>query len=342
LKFGDKDVKRGLNFFKTSLSKSVQELSDLRFEVYSSVFGVFKNGSTFEKILGYGVGDVQKVLSQDYQSMYDLLKNKNLLHFTESFDHQFWFKNNITIKPNEGGSQVVSNADLLYSDINDEPSSKNISIKVPSFIEGPVTLSVFGKKSTSNFLVLRNGNMSQRAVFDLENGVILKQHNVLDSKIERHKQNWFRCAITTIPDQNGLVLFGLSNENAEYVYHSELSQGIFLYGAQLEKGKMSSYIKSENDNYNLLIKQDLNTHNNYFFFLLSIGVLGLLFFIVSLFELFVHSIEAFNFEKLLFLGIIAVNCLTENIFERQWGLMFFVLGILLFYMPSNNKQQISE
>lgn len=77
---------------------------------------------------------------------------------------------------------------------------------------------------------------------------------------------------------------------------------------------------------------DYNTHNQYLYFFLSTGILGVLSFIFLFYKCFKYAI--INKKDLFFYFIIITSliCLTENIFSRSDGITFFALfsGLFLF------------
>ncbi len=84
-----------------------------------------------------------------------------------------------------------------------------------------------------------------------------------------------------------------------------------------------------------------NTHNQYLGYLGAYGLFGLFIFTFVLIKLLLYSIK--NQEKLftLFLLLICFQCLTENIFYRQWGIFFIAIFTSLFIrLISENKKII--
>lgn len=343
IKIQDNDVKRGFNFFKTTLGNAEYELSDLRIQVYQSAYRIIKESSAIDKFFGVGIGDVQDELNKDYTSLFKQNQNKNLLYHTENFDNPFWYKNNIEVLPNLRGELDYKGADLLVSKIfTDSSLSRNISVKVPVETKDTLTFSGYIKPYSTPYFLMRVGSIEQRAVFDLNSEKVAENREIISSSIQKVNDDWFRCSVTTLPKKDGLVLIGFSNSDLAYSFKSTKEMKLGFWGAQLEYGSQTAYQKSNNDNYKELLKQRLNTHNNYLFFFLATGILGLLSFLWFLLLLFKSAIRPFDFEKLVFVSIIICNGLTENIFERQWGLMFLVLGFFLFCIPEKNTVDRGE
>ena len=77
----DNDVKRGYNFLKSSINKENYELNDSRKEVYKSVKSILQKSSLTQLIFGYGLGDIQDKLNQDYNSRLLENRSRNILYY---------------------------------------------------------------------------------------------------------------------------------------------------------------------------------------------------------------------------------------------------------------------
>ncbi|WOD45050.1 O-antigen ligase family protein [Hwangdonia lutea] len=78
--------------------------------------------------------------------------------------------------------------------------------------------------------------------------------------------------------------------------------------------------------------EDYNTHNQYLFFFLASGIIGLLLFLILIYINFNQALAIKHKEYLYFIIIICLISLTENILSRSDGVMFFSLfsGLFLF------------
>lgn len=83
---------------------------------------------------------------------------------------------------------------------------------------------------------------------------------------------------------------------------------------------------------------DYNTHNQFLFFFLSTGLIGLLFFMLSIYINLKKAIITKNQIYLYFIIIICLISLTENIFSRSDGVMFFAFFANLFLFNLNNVE----
>src|SRR5690554_1497555 len=75
-----------------------------------------------------------------------------------------------------------------------------------------------------------------------------------------------------------------------------------------------------------------NTHNQYFDWILKFGIIGGLILIVSLFYYLPHSTHIYQ----LFLGVVLLTFLTENVLDRQIGVVFYSLFQSIFVILKRN------
>ena len=340
LKIKDTDVERGFNFIKSSLTDNKYEINDSRKEIYKSYKNILQNSSFIDFIFGFGVGDVQDKLNSDYLNRLNKENTKNLLFFSEELNDSYWFKNNVESFSNQTRSpDSTFKADLITLKNKNTIVSHNLSAKTGLHNIGIYTLSVYAKKNLSNTLILRLGDINQRAIFNLENGAVVQSFNVIDFGIEKLNTDWYRCFITTDLDSEGLVLFGLSNYYGDYNFSSETQMSIYLWGAQFEEGRLSNYKKRGKELLKYASDNKLNTHNNFLFILMATGLIGLALFVVFLGFLFYSSFKKQDILKLSFCLILALNFLTENILSRHWGLMFFAFMLIILF---NKQEQLKK
>jgi hypothetical protein len=103
---------------------------------------------------------------------------------------------------------------------------------------------VFVKKGERSWIYLRDtsaGNFT--SWFDLENGVVGTKTGSLENKIEDYGNGWYRCSITytsTTTTAKGRIYTAI-DDFAE-PYQGDGTSGVYIYGAQIEVGNISSYI----------------------------------------------------------------------------------------------------
>lgn len=112
---------------------------------------------------------------------------------------------------------------------------------------------------------------------------------------------------------------------------------IFGYGWGDVKTALSNCYTGKNSEE--LLKNNYNSHNQYLSILLSIGVLGFLVFVYYLFYIFKTSNQR-NSQALFFLTLyFCLNMLTENILEREDGVIVVAFFLNLFLFRINKKNE---
>jgi len=107
----------------------------------------------------------------------------------------------------------------------------------------------------------------------------------------------------------------------------------------VQESLMKNY---EEKNFILARERNHNTHNQYLDILMSNGILGFIIFFTFLVFLFLKAIKERNW---LLLGIVftfALACLTENILNRNQGIVFmglFIASIVFFNFKLNKSNQ---
>ncbi|NQX96438.1 MAG: O-antigen ligase family protein [Flavobacteriales bacterium] len=97
-------------------------------------------------------------------------------------------------------------------------------------------------------------------------------------------------------------------------------------------------LQYENDNSILTEKYRLRTHNQYLTYGVSFGLIGLIWFVVSLFYPFFKTNKYKNYFYLAFFSIILSSMLTEDTLEVQTGINFFVFFNTLFLLNLQEKR----
>ena len=335
-KLNDIDVKRGLNFIESIFTDKAVELNDPRIEIYSNIKSIYKKATVEEVLFGFGIGDVDDVLKNETELRLSKNNSRNLLMFSEEFNDDYWHGNNIEIIKNKQTSPFNNkNADAIIEKPTPVISSFNISKTIELKTSETLTFSVYARRGSAEDLILRMGNIQNRASFNLKEGTLKVFNPQIKANINKVGE-WYRCSITSQLSGEFLLVMGLSNNKSEYKYLGD-NRDLYLWGAQLEKG--GSLTAYENTNIELLkyvSDKRLNSHNNYLYFLLSAGILGAMSFILSIIALFYISFKNKNVYQITFCIIIAVNFLTENILSRHWGLVCVSLMLLVFF--SNNSK----
>ena len=124
-----------------------------------------------------------------------------------------------------------------------------------------------------------------------------------------------------------------------YKYALEIfkEQPLFGYGVGDSKNELLNVYKK---NSLVLYEKEYNTHNQYLSFLLSIGLVGFLLISSSLFYLLRQGLKQSNF---LFLGIFLfylIEMFSENILERENGVIFYSFFVCLFQILKTEDNRL--
>ena len=159
---------------------------------------------------------------------------ENLLLQSNQFDTT-WTTSNSSVTSGQSGYDGSSDAWLLENTSTSFPR-----IEQAKSISGVVTCSIYAKAGTNNFLrPLQIGGSNAQAYFDLSNGTIANESNVIDAKIESVGSGWYRCSITFDGATTAVRIY-----SADAVGSFALGNTI-IQSAQLEIGLVATeYIES--------------------------------------------------------------------------------------------------
>ncbi|NNC46497.1 MAG: hypothetical protein HKN99_11490 [Winogradskyella sp.] len=333
------DVQRGTNFLQSLIIDNDIEQDDPRKEIYKSVASIYGKANLFQTIFGYGIGDLQSVLNNDYNTRLKSQEGlRNLLFFNEEFNNDYWHKNNITVIPNTFEAPFRDlKADKILENPGLDIASFNLSRTINTEKDEVMTLSIFAHKNKSSNLILRLGDINQRATFNLQDKTIVNSDPQRVSANIVGDKDWYRCSITTQVSNPTNVIIGISDTNYNYKYKSNESS-IFLWGAQLEyNNHPTAYVKNDSALLKYVTDRELNTHNNYLYFLMAGGLIGLFSFLVALGSLIRYSFNRKDILQMTFCLILLLNLITENILSRHFGLIFTSFSLLVLFTKSEGS-----
>ncbi len=84
-------------------------------------------------------------------------------------------------------------------------------------------------------------------------------------------------------------------------------------------------LKIEEKNFIYAMKQNFGVHNQYLYFAISTGIVGLFFILIALAGLLINGIKEQNYLYFMILVVFMVAFLTENILNRYMGVLSFIL-----------------
>jgi hypothetical protein len=175
----------------------------------------------------------------------------NLVTYSEQFDNAAWSKSDSTITSNAAISpDGTTNADKLIDNITLAGHSLN---SATSMVSGTTyTFSIFAKMSEIRYLTLRyisGGAFSTNYIttFDLLNGTATNSATFPASSflITSFGNGWYKCSISQAANATGTGTYAayLSKDGVATTYTGNGTDGLYIYGAQLEAGSyVSSYI----------------------------------------------------------------------------------------------------
>jgi hypothetical protein len=162
----------------------------------------------------------------------------NLLTYSELFSNAVWGASSATKVISEiGPDGLVSGTNFTVTVAN--ASSIAQAVTLPS---NQSTLSIFVKAGNTSTLTLRYVSFDTSFIcrFDISNGYVEESYG----GIEYAGNNWYRCYITVTMVGSDLVgsVFAYLATTPNTAFSSTVGNNMYVFGAQLESGSLSSYI----------------------------------------------------------------------------------------------------
>lgn len=157
---------------------------------------------------------------------------RNLLTYSNTFTNAIWAKANATITTSQIGYDGTNNASLL---VEDSSNSSHYIRQTPS-LSGQITISVYAKANTRNWLYLRGvqAGVPVFGWFNLSNGTLGTIQTNGTGSITSVGNGWYRCSLTIANFNTGFETYiGVSSSDNNLSYLGNGSS-IFIQNAQVE------------------------------------------------------------------------------------------------------------
>lgn len=163
--------------------------------------------------------------------------------------------------------------------------------------------------------------------------------------IPSFQQRWHETSNFISKTENSSSFIENSLTTRKIIYEIDMN----MLGPFWLKGTGPGNLQAYLDNYYFYVSVNTktlipsyNTHNEYLNFWLSFGIIGILFFVGLLFFHFRKAYLSGNILYTYFLVLICCCFLTENLLDRQRGVVFFALLAAYFWQENENFEKIKK
>jgi hypothetical protein len=150
-----------------------------------------------------------------------------------------WSKNNTTLTSGQSGYDGSSDAWKLEATANGGSVYISNAVSLTSI----KTCSVYAKAGSYDYVIVQcGGGTASYTWFDLTNGAVGTEINVIDSKIESIGNGWYRCSITAQGTHTGATIYAAPSDGGVSVVAGNY---IYIQDAQLESTMVATdYIET--------------------------------------------------------------------------------------------------
>lgn len=168
---------------------------------------------------------------------------ENLVPFSEAFDNAAWNKSQLTVTANATTDPLGgTNADFLAETAS---NAIHFAYQQPAITAGMTyTFSVYCKHAGRQWVMVYAGvPADKKAWFDVLNGVTGSKDSGIQTSIESAGNGWYRCSITLTSTASPATIYiqtATADSNSS-AYLGDVTKGVYVWGAQLVEGQLSSY-----------------------------------------------------------------------------------------------------
>jgi len=163
---------------------------------------------------------------------------RNLLSYSQEFDNAYWFKYGSTVSAN---TAVAPDGTMTANTLFDYTNPDVHAIYRADFqtVAATYTYSIYAKKKDFDYIILQDDLPTLGYVyswFNLANGTVGTVGADRAATIELVGNGWYRCSIrvVAVAATGRLIAFCMSNADGVRDYVGTGTDGIYLWGAQLE------------------------------------------------------------------------------------------------------------
>jgi len=165
-------------------------------------------------------------------------ETQNLLLQSNQFDTT-WTLNNASVTSGQSGYDGTNDAWKLQATANGGSAYISNAVSLTSI----KSCSVYAKAGSYDYIIVQcGGGTASYTWFDLTNGAVGTEINVIDSKIESVGGGWYRCSITAQGTHTGATIYAAPSNGGVSV---SAGNYIYIQNAQLEQGLVArDYIET--------------------------------------------------------------------------------------------------